>query len=276
MNQNMESEVTPRRDRVWGWTAFALLAIVALTALMGLGGPAAAQGQNPTPTLSTTSPDSSPTPGRIATLDASATPGPSVTPTEAGQGGILFQDDFSDPMSGWVTADLGDIKFGYDSGALSIVLRKGNLNSHALLPNRRFDNVRIEVDVTLASGPNSSIFGILCRATASTVLEKGYELLITAGGGFGIVKVSGPNAGQSTLLGKEGQSQAIHTGNEVNHLRADCSGSRLALYANGQPLAAVQDSDWAEGQIGFAISAPSNSPGYEVHFDNLVVREAMP
>ncbi len=50
----------------------------------------------------------------------------------------------------------------------------------------------------------------------------------------------------------------------------------FALYVNGQKLLAAQDSDFKMGQVGFAISTPSKSNGFEVRFDNYVVREAAP
>ncbi len=201
-----------------------------------------------------------------------------VPPTAAssGLGQILFQDDFSDPNSGWMDADLSDIQFGYDAGVRRIIVKTANLNSHDLLPKKAFDNVSIEVDATFAAGQTNGIFGILCRATADTLLQKGYEFLITADGGYGIVKVTGPNAGESTLLGQEGKSDAILTGTATNHLRADCSGDNLALYVNGQKIDAVTDSELTTGQAGFELSTPANNTGYEVQFDNFVVRAANP
>ena len=207
---------------------------------------------------------------------ATSVPKVGATATQAELGKILFQDDFSDSNSGWVETDLGDVRFKYDSGVYSIALTQGGLNSFSVLPKHTFDNVSIETDATLASGPTNSIYGITCRATAATVLQKAYEFLITADGGFGIVKVTGPNAGDSKLLGQEGKSSVIHPGNATNHLRADCSASRLVLYVNGSKLLSVNDSDFKQGQIGFAISSPSNSSGYQVRFDNFVVREAKP
>jgi hypothetical protein len=205
-----------------------------------------------------------------------ATTAAQTTPVEAALGKILFQDDFSNPQSGWVDADLGDIQFAYSGGSRHITVKQGNLNSHDLLPSQNFGDVSLEADATLTSGPTNSVFGLICRATADSVLQSGYEFLITADGNYGILKVSGPNAGETNLLGQEGKSDAILTGNATNHLHVDCAGSNLVLYANGQQLIAVQDGDFKQGQVGFGISSPSDSPGYEVDFDNFIVREATP
>lgn len=199
-----------------------------------------------------------------------------ATATQPGLGGILFQDDFSNSSSGWVETDLGDAQFKYDDEAYSIALTKGGLNSFSVLPKHTFDNVSIEADATLISGPTNSIYGVICRATAGTVMQKAYEFLINADGGYGIIKVTGPNAGESKLLGQEGKSSVIRTGKVSNHLRADCSVSNLALYVNGSKLLSVTDNEFKQGQTGFAVSSPANSSGYIVQFDNFVVREATP
>jgi hypothetical protein len=214
----------------------------------------------------------------VPTSPARATGVPKVaaTATQPGLGRILFQDNFSDSSSGWVETDLGDAQFKYDGGVYSIALTKGGLNSFSVLPKHAFDNVSIEADATLTAGPTNSIYGIICRATAGNVMQKAYEFLITADGGYGIIKVTGPNAGESNLLGQEGKSSAIHTGKATNHLRADCSASDLALYVNGSKLLSVTDNEFKQGQTGFAVSSPANSSGYTVHFDNFVVREATP
>ena len=217
-----------------------------------------------------------PTAARLATVPPLATTAAQATPTAAALGKILFQDDFSNPQSGWVDADLGDIQFAYGSGLRRIVVKKENLNSHDLLPNQDFGDVRLEADATLASGPPNPVLGLTCRATSDTVLQSCYAFVFTPDAGTRLPQVTGPNAGETNLLGQEGKSDAILTGNATNYLRADCAGSNLALYVNGQPLSAVQDGDFKQGQVGFGISSPSDSTGYEVDFDNFVVREATP
>jgi hypothetical protein len=72
------------------------------------------------------------------------------------------------------------------------------------------------------------------------------------------------------------RSSAILPGNATNHLRADCSGSRLAFYANRQELIEAQDSQYRSGQVGMVVSTQPDSGGADVSFDNFVVREPTP
>jgi hypothetical protein len=196
-------------------------------------------------------------------------------------GKVLYQDDFSNPASGWVSADLGHTRFDYDQGARRIVVTKGDVSTHDLLPGHPFANVSIEVDATLVDGSTTaSLFGLICRATAGDVLQKAYQFYINADGAYALLKLTGPQVGQIQEV-KVGKSDALQKGNATNHLRADCAGNKLAMYANGQQLLSAEDADFASGQVGFAIhSNPSRGldrhPGFEVHFDNFVVREATP
>jgi len=191
-------------------------------------------------------------------------------------GKSLFQDDFSDPTSGWVSADLDHISFSYADGARRIVVKKGDVPSHDLLPNRIFDDVSIEADATLTSGAaNSNFFGVICRAAADSVLRTAYQFVINADGVYVLLKNTGPQLGQRQEV-KAGRSDALRTGNATNRIRADCAGSNLGMYVNEHELFRVQDPDFRAGQVGFAVIATANSKGFEVHFDNFIVREARP
>jgi hypothetical protein len=231
--------------------------------------PRSASTESPTVTrVPTTAPRST------ATVGASSGANPAAT--EPSLGPIIFQDDFSDPNSGWGNADLDSIGVGYDSGEYRIIVKRENILSFAALPVRQFDDVSIEADARLASGPSSSVFGLLCRATAESTLQTGYEFLITGAGQYGVVKVTGPNPGQEQVLGSEGTSSAIHAGNATNHLRADCSGDHIVMFVNGQKVIDQHDSDFKAGQIGFAFGTLNGNSGFEVRFDNFVVRQAKP
>ncbi len=189
-------------------------------------------------------------------------------------GAVLFKDDFSDPNSGWITTDLDSIALEYADGAYRTTVKMPYVASFSAFPNLQFDDVSIEADAQFVKGPNSSLFGLLCRATASPDLQSGYEMVITPGGEAGISKLTGPQAGQEQVL-SQGKSKLIKTGAATNHLRLDCSGDHIAMYVNGVQLVQVQDEGYSRGRVGFAFGANSD-PGFEVRFDNFVVRQAAP
>ncbi len=188
-------------------------------------------------------------------------------------GTVLFQDDFSHPDSGWIAKKTDYGEFAYMDGEYRILLDKADFNTYVLLPARTFDNASVEVEARLAAGPADGIFGILCRAEADTdTVSKAYGFAIRADGVHAILKRTSPTFWDAIVFGKP--SSAINTGNATNHLRADCSGTTLALYVNGQKLLETNDADFKSGQVGLAVTTQPNSPGMDVRFDNFVVRVA--
>jgi hypothetical protein len=188
------------------------------------------------------------------------------------QGKILFQDDFSDPASGWVAAKTDYGLFEYTAGAYHIHLTNDNFTTYSLLPDQDYSDVSMEVDVTQTAGPEDAVFGLVCRANGG--ISDSYRFLFVGNGSHAILKSKGQLADLGTFLK---QTQAILPGNATNHIRVDCAGSTLALYANGQKLYQTQDPDLKSGQIGLYVAdGPSGKGNIDLVFDNFVVREATP
>jgi hypothetical protein len=127
--------------------------------------------------------------------------------------------------------------------------------------------------VRLAAGPSNGVFGILCRGKANEqAVEQAYVFAIRTDGFYAILKRTSPTFWDAIAYGKE--SKAIKPGNGVNHLRADCSGSTLSLYVNGEKLLEKTDAAFKAGQVGLAVTSQPKSDPMDVRFDNFVVRAA--
>jgi hypothetical protein len=239
---------------------FPLVVLLAAVLACKASGNAASQPTNPT---------------NIPTAVSPVNPNQSPAPTQASPlGAIVFQDDFSNPNSGWTVTDQDWIALDYADGEYRASVKKSYVASFSAFPNLQFDNVSIEADVRFITGPDSSPFGLLCRATANPDIQSGYQMFITPGGEATILKVTGVQAGQEKVL-TSGKSPLIHTGTAVNHLRMDCSGDHITMYINGRQLVQVQDSDYVKGRVGFAFGADYTdfAPGFQVGFDNFIVRQ---
>jgi hypothetical protein len=96
-------------------------------------------------------------------------------------------------------------------------------------------------------------------------------LVVTSDGYYGIAKMK---TGQYSMIGADQlqYSQAIAGAHALNHLRADCAGPRLALYANGQKLMEARDGDFQSGDVG-VIAGAYNEAGVDIYFDNFVVKQ---
>jgi len=188
---------------------------------------------------------------------------------------ILFQDDFSNPASGWMVTKKDYAEFGYLDGEYRILLNKADFNTYSLVPKQTFDNCSVEADVRLAAGPSNGVFGILCRAEADAqTVHKAYVFAIRGDGFYAILKRTSSSFWDAIAYGKE--SKAIKPGNAVNHLRADCSGDTLTFYVNGEKLLEKTDAAFKTGGVGLAVTTQPNSETLDVRFDNFVVRSITP
>jgi len=181
------------------------------------------------------------------------------------QGGLLFQDGFSDPSSGWDRVRTQEGMTDYEGERYRIVVNASNADYWAN-PGLSFTDVSIEVDAGKISGPDDNDYGLLCRYQDT---KNFYFLIISSDGYYGIGKVQD---GEQELLEPPQmyRSDAIYTDNQPNHIRAECNGSRLALTVNGVLVAETSDSSFHEGDIGLIVGS-FDDPGVDIWFDNLVV-----
>ena len=194
------------------------------------------------------------------TLPASPESPEPVFPT----GSILYQDDFSNPASGWDRLLTAEGIMDYDAGGYRILVNSLQTNFWSS-PQRLFSDVRIEVDTGKLGGPDENRSGVVCRLTGSDY----YFFIITNDGYYGIGVFA---AGQATLLVQQEMqtSEHIKTGLAVNHLRADCAADTLSFFVNGFLLAEVQDSRLSSGEVGL-LAGTFTQPGVDLVFDNFVV-----
>ncbi len=179
-------------------------------------------------------------------------------------GSVLFQDDFTSPISGFNHFITPEGIMDYDSGGYRILVNALQTNFWAT-PRKNFTNVRMEVDTGKLGGPDENRIGLLCRYTDNNY----YFFLISSDGYYGIGVYY---SGQAILLGQSEMQphEGIKKGAAVNHLRADCVGNQLAFYVNGYQVASAQNDVLGSGDVGLLAGA-FTKPGVDVVFDNFVV-----
>ena len=181
-------------------------------------------------------------------------------------GALLFQDGFSDPSSGWDRVRSSEGMTDYENDRYRIVVNAANADYWSN-PGLYFEDVQIEVDVLKSAGPDDNDFGVLCRYQNT---ENFYFLIISSDGYYGIGMVV--NGHQKLLEPPQMyHTEAVITGNAVNHIQAVCQGSRLALTVNGEFIAETHDSTFSSGDIGLIVGS-FDEPGVDVLFDNLSVK----
>jgi hypothetical protein len=178
---------------------------------------------------------------------------------------VLFQDEFSNSKSGWDQNTTDEGVTDYADGVYKILVNVANTDIWAN-PGLDFSDTRIEVDATKIAGDDNNDFGVICRYKDTNNF---YEFILSSDGYYGIAKVIN---GDQTLIGSDKMppSDKIKTGSDTNHLRADCVGSTLTIYVNGEKLAEVTDTDLTGGDVGL-FAGSFDTPGTEIHFDNFSV-----
>src|SRR3990170_1149302 len=179
---------------------------------------------------------------------------------------VLFQDDFSDPSSGWerMSGALGSSD--YINGAFRFLISEINSDLTSTI-HMTLTDVSIDVDAAKIGGPDDNDFGVICSHVDG---DNFYFFVISSDGYFGIGKQSG---GDQALLGAEALKPhpAVRQGAATNHIRADCVGESLALHVNGVHITTVKDREFSSGKVGL-FAGTYEIPGTEIAFDNFTIR----
>lgn len=241
-----------RKIPIWLWVAGGIVALAVFCGALALlvAGGALLTGS---PSMTTEAPAS--IPSTVGTTESLVTPAPQLSST--------FEDDFSDPSSGWEPGSHVSSRTGYDAGGYRFFIDQADTMDWAT-PGLDFTDVRLEVAADKIAGADDNLFGVLCRY----VDENNFYLLgISSDGYYNIGKYQ---QGKYRVIGQEegqGFNQAIHQGKTRNHMRAECIGTTLTLYVNDTNVASVNDADFSSGDIGLAAAA-LDIPGTDILFDN--------
>jgi len=194
--------------------------------------------------------------------------GPTVEPPLPVSGTVLFEDDFSNPNSGFERFSTTEAAGDYDNGVYRFLINGAPLHYFSRL-NQRFTDTRVEVDTAKLDGPDSNLAGIVCRYNNVEGIPSFYFMAISSDGYYAIGL---SNDRGTVLLGQDqmGTSPNINTGVSINHLRADCVGSILTFYVNGFPIAQAMDSTLASGEVGLLAGAVDEG-GVDIIFDQFIV-----
>jgi len=189
-------------------------------------------------------------------------------PKKSAAQGDFFSDDFSASNAQWST---------YNQPGAVIEIKDGKLRVRVDDPyydfwstnGQSFTNVEVEINAEKVSGPDNNNYGLICRYVDS---ENYYAFLISSDGYYGILRVL---EGNYQLLSSDSmqESPVIKPGSAINHLRADCVGTQLVFFVNGEFLTTVEDAALIKGQTGVIVGT-FDEPGVEIHFDDFTVQDS--
>jgi hypothetical protein len=184
---------------------------------------------------------------------------------KAASGDILFEDDFSNPASGWDRIEESDGKTDYVDGKYHILVNTPDTEVWAN-PGKKFSEASIQVTAAKVGGTDNNDYGIICRYVD---INNFYFFVISSDGYYGIGKVKD---GQILLFNQDMlPSEEIRKGGEMNLIQANCAGSTLSLSVNGMLLDTQQDSEFKNGDVGL-LAGTFGEAGVEVAFDDFIVK----
>jgi FHA domain/WD40-like Beta Propeller Repeat len=223
----------------WRWIMAGAIVVVALLVIAVYGGMQGFIGQKP--------------------------PGANVTtvPIDAPQGDFVlaYEDDFSNPNSGWDDAfDRYTVK-QYGNNRYYIEIATSNLVAWGLA-NRDVADFRLEVETTQESGPNNNGYGVLFRFTDR---DNYYRFDVSGEGYFLLSKY---HQGEWTTLVPWTASSALNVGQAANTLMVEAIGDRIRLFANGTEIGQATDKAHAHGNFGFFANTFTD-PNLIVSFDDI-------
>jgi hypothetical protein len=177
---------------------------------------------------------------------------------------ILYQDDFSNPDSGWPINDSGNTKVGYINGEYQILIRTaGWLNAVSSGFGTQDYKVSVQLrNVTGAFASYGIIFGIMPDWSSW------YSLEIYPDGWYGVYKYDTYGGGK---VFAEAFSPAIKLSTATNIITVERNTPAITVYANGQILTTIPSEYFYGSRYLGLINYSYDQPNIDVRFDNFRV-----
>ena len=188
--------------------------------------------------------------------------------------GVLFQDDFSNPDSGWDVHSGADMTVNYTDGRYLISVAEPGVNVWAR-PGLNLSDLRLEAESWYGAGPINNEYGLLCRYERhGDGSNSFYFFFVSSDGYYALGKVV--RDVRTILSPPEGSYQPTDAlrlePDASNALAATCAGSQFSLAVNGVTVGEFTDEELNRGDIGL-IAGTFDEGGVEIYFDNVVVRD---
>ena len=178
-----------------------------------------------------------------------------------------YEDDFSDPNSGWASEDDEFWTFGYINGEYQIRLKDAWTNSlmtpDLILPS----DYSIEVDARQVSA-NVSGYGLVFGLRHDASSWEGYQIIVDTSSQEYVLEKKAPDDTWTTLIDWPYTPQ-IKPGTQTNHIRVDRIGTKIDVYINGTKVGSVTDASFTGPGCDAGLRAYSyDDVPTDVRFDN--------
>ena len=196
---------------------------------------------------------------------------PTAAPVSPSDPNVLYQDDFTNPATGWSEDKFDNYFVGYhEPEYYHIEVTSPNSKTTVFEPQKKtYEDATIELDVLTVSAKTATDgdfrYGLAFRRSG----DQYYAFTISPRTKQWFVLKNSPSA--LTVLA-EGTDGNLHELDTDDALRVDMQGSNFVFHINDEVVGKVSDPDYASGEIGFYVES-FDSPNTHIHFDNLVIRK---
>ncbi len=182
---------------------------------------------------------------------------------------LIFYDDFTE-ASGWRDSETVSHTWAYGDAAYIGEILVQDRMAWRWAPWGAFADFTLDVDARLLTEADGARYGVIFRGMDG---DNFYYFLVSGSGDYLVGKqlddewrdVEGPRSGTSEALNPPG---------ERNRLTVVCAGDLMSFYANGQFLATLRDSSFAEGEVGLTVSSGEGGGRPRVAFERVEIRGA--
>jgi len=180
-----------------------------------------------------------------------------------------YEDDFSNPGSGWYTHQDERGAIGYTDGKYFV---RSTLVDNAFgdWGGPVFSDFVLEVEAQFVSGEEGNWFIVLRDWREPNPPQPGFYHI----GRYlheDSLFFSTHKGAQDTNSFFQRVPHIVKPDDKVTRVMAIFKGNQLAFYANGRPVGLVTDDTYSRGAIGLAAGTARDDIPLEVHFDNLKV-----
>ncbi len=192
-------------------------------------------------------------------------------PPQDSEAAVLFQDDFTDPATGWSEKKFDNYFIGYhEPEYYHVEITSPNQKTTVFEPEKKsFGDATIELQVFTVAKKTAATgdfrYGLAFRRSG----DQYYAFTISPRTKNWYVLKSSPN--ELAVLA-EGTEDSIHDLDTADALRVDAQGSNFFFHINDKLVSQVTDSDYADGEVGFYVET-FDATNIHIHFDELTIRD---
>ncbi|HEY6074832.1 MAG TPA: SH3 domain-containing protein, partial [Anaerolineales bacterium] len=184
---------------------------------------------------------------------------------------VLYQDDFTNPTTGWMERKFDNYFIGYhEPEYYHVEITSPNYKTTVFEPGKQlFNDFTTDLKVLAVAAktaPEGDFrYGLAFRRSG----DQYYAFVISPRTKQWFVLKSSPSGLQ---ILQQGQDPGIHDLDAEDTLRVDAQGANFLFHLNDKLISQVTDASYPSGEIGFYVET-LDATNAHIHFDNFIIRE---